>query len=363
MNNSNSTSMIPLQQSNDGVKALSKLLPIAIAIVLTNGLVFVLFYRRPRLRTSSNYPLFSLAICDFLTGFINIPYFIVFHFDVVPLTNKEFNFGLYALHAMMAVSGAYHILVITAVKYLATVRPLKHYLVTKKMVLKILLGVWIISAVFAVIPVVWNKSHPPLLWLWYIIYATVCLVAVFFVPYIFMIYAFVVMFRAITNRQRPSSVQRNTSRFQQKNNNDRKCILVFATMATIFACCWLPHFTITLARFVNLYLNRDDAGLYNVMEAFTIIRYTTSIANPVLYTFFKRDFWLALRNLPQTRESTCYQSERTWLEKGRSSSFYFHSRSRSMDSSRRLPGSEQRPSMDRDKNTTFSEQRVYTSYI
>ena len=332
MNNSNSTPMFLQQQTNEGVKTLSKLLPIAIAIVLTNGLVFVLFHRNRRLRTSSNYTLLSLAICDFFTGVINIPYFIVFNFDVVPLAIlNEFLYWMYALHILTAVSGAYHILVITAVKYLATVRPLTHYLVTKKMVLKILLGVWIVSAVFAVIPVIWNESHSPLRWLGYITHATFCLIFVFFVPYVFMIYAFMVMFRAISNRQRPSLVQKDSSRAQKKNINDRKCILVFATMATIFACCWLPYFTIMLALCVNVYLDTDSMGLRKVIEAFSVIRYTTSITNPLLYTFFKRDFWLALRNLPPKRESITFLLELTWIQKHRSSSFYSPSRSRSTD--------------------------------
>lgn len=128
MNNSNVTSKLPQQQSDDGVKALSKLLPIAIAIVVANGLVFALFYRCPRLRTSSNYVLLSLAICDFSTGAFAIPYFIAYNFEIFP---KGMHYGSYASHTLLAVSGSYHILVVTALKYLAAVSPLKHYVVTK----------------------------------------------------------------------------------------------------------------------------------------------------------------------------------------------------------------------------------------
>ena len=77
MINSNATSKFPHQHSDDGVKTLSKL-PIAIAIVLANGLVFALFYRCRLLRTSSNYVLLSLAVCDFSTGATAIPYLIVY---------------------------------------------------------------------------------------------------------------------------------------------------------------------------------------------------------------------------------------------------------------------------------------------
>ena len=58
-------------ESNVGMTVLSRLLPIAIAIILCNGLVFVLFCRKKCLRTSSNYLLLGLAICDFLAGAVN----------------------------------------------------------------------------------------------------------------------------------------------------------------------------------------------------------------------------------------------------------------------------------------------------
>lgn len=286
-NNSSDSSLA--QQNNFGIKSLSKLLPIAIVTILTNGLVLVLFYRRPRLRTSSNYPLLSLAVCDFLTGAINIPYFIIFSFRVVRQPNL--GFWMYVLHTLMAVSSAHHIFTIIAEKYLAIVRPLRHLLVTKKTMFKVLAGVWITSAFFAVIPIVWNERNSR--HVWYSIHASVGLVFVFFVPYTFMIYSFIVMLRAIAKRERPS-VHIDKSRLQQKNINDRKCVLVFATMATIFAVCWLPYFTVMLV----IYLKSNILpSIEKAAQVFAITKYMTSISNPLLYTFFKRDFWLALRTL------------------------------------------------------------------
>ena len=293
-NNSSSS-----QQPNDGIKALSKVLPVSIAITLINGLVFFIFYRRKALRTTSNYLLLSLAICDFLTGTINIPYFILFSFQVVPLAN--FNYGMYLLHTLMAVSAAYHILAITAEKYLAVIRPLRHYLVTKKTVWKILGGIWITSAFIAVIPMSWKDSQSRLIW--YIVHATLCIFLVFLVPYTFMIYAFTAMFKVIAKRKRPS-ITRKSSRLQRKNISDQKCVLVFALMAAIFAVCWLPYFSLTLATYVTYLTSGSLALIKPVSEVFVIIRYMTSITNPMLYTFFKRDFRLALLNRPLNRGST-----------------------------------------------------------
>ncbi|KAL9953341.1 hypothetical protein ACROYT_G040743 [Oculina patagonica] len=343
MTNSSSSSGLQ-QEPNSGVKALSKLLPVAIVITLMNGLVFVMFYRRKRLRTSSNYLLLSLAINDFMTGAINIPYFIIFSFHVVPpVMIKHFGYWMYVLHTLMAISAAYHILIITAEKYLAIIKPLRHYLVTKKTVLKVLLGIWITSAFAAVVPVFWNESNSR--YIWNIIHATVCIVMVFFVPYTFMIYAFTAMFKAISKRERPS-IHRDTPSLQQKNNNDRKCVLVFTSMAAIFAFCWLPYFTIMLAIYVNLYLKSGiSTSIEKAAQAFAIIRYMTSIANPLLYTFFKRDFRLALRNRPLKRTSTSMPLESILEQKSQSVSAQMKRQSRAIDGK----GLEtEKPSMDRD---------------
>ncbi|XP_022805957.1 RYamide receptor-like [Stylophora pistillata] len=348
VNNSNATSKFPQQHSDDGVKALSKFLLIAIAIVLANGLVFVLFYRCPRLRTSSNYVLLSLAVCDFSIGAVAIPFFIIYNFAILP---KELHYGIYASHILLAVSGAYHILVITALKYLATVRPLKHYVVTKRLVLKSLLGVWIISTVFAVIPLVWKDTEASQRW--QTIHTAVCIVAVFLIPYIFMTYAFIAMFRTITKRQRPSLVNKRP-RKQKKNRSDRKCISVFATMAIIFACCWLPYFIIMLLVTVEI-----KVQLFNVIQAFMVIRYITSFVNPLLYTFFKRDFWSAIGNMMQNKKN--FSSQRSQNE-----SLNLTRRLRSSVNSRRstiLESEEEGSRMIRGGKMTFGGEPSYTSRV
>lgn len=58
-------------------QVISEVLPIAIVIVLTNSLVFYLFAKRKSLRTPTNCLLLSLSLCDFMTGFIAIPLFII----------------------------------------------------------------------------------------------------------------------------------------------------------------------------------------------------------------------------------------------------------------------------------------------
>ena len=306
MNNSTSTGSDHPQQANQGLKELIKVLPIAIAIILTNGIVFVLFYRRRSLRNTSNYFLLGLAVCDFLTGAVNIPYFIIFIFGVVPVTSpmfKPFAFWLFSLHLLMAVSAAYHILIITAEKYLAIVQPLRHHLVSKKTVFKVLAGIWLASGFIAIIPLAWQNTQSRFA---YITHAAACLVIVFLVPYVFMVYAYIVMFKAVSGRKRP--LHGNKLRLRKNKSDrksDRKCILVFATMAAIYLCCWLPYFTLMLILNIKIQnKSKDFVTVNKALEVFAIIRYITSATNPLLYTFFKRDFWLALRDISVKKKSS-----------------------------------------------------------
>ena len=298
------------QPQNQGMEVMSKLLPIAIAITLTNGLVFVLFYKRKSLRTSSNIFLLGLSVCDFITGAVNIPYFIIFSFNVVPRTSpmfKDFAYWMYILHLLMSVSAAYHILIITAEKYLAITKPLKHHLVSKRTVFKLLVGIWMVAGFIATIPFAWRKSRSAL---WGVIHSASCLVIVFLFPYVFMVYAYTVMFKAVSGRKRPSRHD-DRRRLQKKNSNDRKCIIVFASMAAIYLCCWFPYFSITLVINVKFYTKSSDlAAVYKAVEPIAITRYLTSAINPLLYTFFKRNFWLALRSLFVGKRKSPFASQR-----------------------------------------------------
>ena len=115
-----------------------------------------------------------------------------------------------------------------------------------------------------------------------------------------------VMFRAITKRKMPGLPNDSAIlKFQKKAINDRKCSLVFAVMATVCATCWLPYFTVMLIIHVRSYLILDNLpSLDKAIEVFAIVRFMTSVINPLLYTFFKRDFWFALKTLFITRKIT-----------------------------------------------------------
>ena len=308
MSNHNSTSVQAGRVNANEVdgEAIAQLLPIMILIVIANGLVFILFAKRKELRTRPNYVLFSLAVCDLTTGVINIPVFIFVALTPV-ITSSELKFYLgflvVVLNNLTAISACYHILAATTEKYLSIIWPVTHRLIKRKTGIKALGAVWVGSVIVAFIPFAWvnmeDKTLQTNLSIGHVIF---CLITVFLLPYSFMIYAFVVIFLAISkqgrsHRKKPS--KQRSSRQARQAALEKRCLILFASMATIFLVCWLPWYVLMLL--FRISYNGDELRIPS--HVFVLVRYTTSIINPVLYTFFRRDFKTALKSLFERRRS------------------------------------------------------------
>ena len=285
------------------LEALPQLLPIGLLIVVTNFVVFLLFYSRQSLRKPSNYLLLSLAICDFLNGSVNISLFLLIFLQVV--RGSKFLVLLCAVevsHNFIAITAACHIFLITAEKYLAVMRPLKYHVIKKRTMLMVIGGAWIISAVVAAAPISWFSMRSHKMRTGLILetaFNVFCLFAIFVVPYTFILIAHVTMFRKVCRRNRHlgSLNSRARSRIRKKKKNERKCLIIFATMATVFAVCWLPWFVLRLIYSLigQRFIQYDPVAMAIAAHVTLIVRYLTSAINPLLYTFFKQDFWRALK--------------------------------------------------------------------
>lgn len=120
-----------------------------------------------------------------------------------------------------------------------------------------------------------------------------CLVVVFLLPYSFMIYAFVAIFRRISTKGKRRSQAICGPHHSRQAALEKKCLILFVCMAMIYLVCWLPWFILMLLYAV--YDKQDDLEIPS--HVFVLVRYATSIINPILYTFFRRDFRMALKSL------------------------------------------------------------------
>ena len=292
-------------------EALPELAPFSVAIILANSMVFVLFSKKNCLRTPANYLLLSLALCDFFTGCVNIPLAILAFTQAVPHVKLADVFYLVTvLHNFTAVATGYHILAITLEKYLVFAwenrRPF-----SKNAIMRVLAVVWGASAIIAIVPFFWKSdiyANNPKASILQTSHAIFCLAAVFFLPYMFIIYAHAVMFVAIKKtRQEMQMIQIGNEPMKAGcSESEKRCLVIFVTMGTLYLVCWLPWFTLALIFSLD---DQTDSGIHlTVSHVFVVVRYMTSVLNPVLYTFFKRDFYNAfkqviLRKTPEERLS------------------------------------------------------------
>lgn len=278
---------------------IAKLVPLSVAIVVLNVFVVLLFFKLRYLQTLPNYPLVSLAVCDFITGFVNIPLFIIT--ILTPEIRSQdvktyLSYLVLVLHALTATASVYHIVVVIGEKYFAIVWPLKHRLLTRKTTIAVIATVWFVSSVIAFIPFSWIKVSDQAFKLkLFLGHGIFCLVVVFLLSYMFMIYALVVMFRVISGKsgQKETSLLRRNSGTVHINKQRRRVCIIFAVMATVFALCWLPWFMMVLLVNMQVHVKNLDSFL----EWFVPFRYLTCIVNPLLYTFFKPDFRRAFKEL------------------------------------------------------------------
>ena len=300
----------PVNSNSVDIEAIAELVPVALLIIIANGLVLVLFAKKTQLRTAPNYVLFSLAVCDFMTGIINIPLFIIVAFTPV-ITSFEIRYYMATLVSVLnnltAISACYHILVATTEKYLSIIWPVTHRLMTRRTVSRVLRVVWALSFIVAFSRFAWvnieDVETQARLTQGHVVF---CLVAVFLLPYAFMIYAFIVIFKAISNQGKPKgdillSKPAADGRRRQAAL-EKRCLTLFVTMATIFLLCWLPWYILML-----LYKVMDDVEELEIpAHVFVLVRYATSITNPMLYTFFRRDFNTALKSLFKIKRSKLF---------------------------------------------------------
>ena len=200
----------------------------------------------------------------------------------------------------------YHIVIVTAERYLAIKCPLKHLALDLKSVNIVLALVWLLSLLISLVPFTWiNKIYPvsqPVSSKFTLVFTIFCMVFVLVLPYIFLVYVFIDMFKAVyggsrNRRWENSGFLRRTESSKRRSTGERKCLVLFVIMASVFLICWLPWFVI----FLLYQLPLDFSKMRVPSQVSLLIRYMSSAVNPLLYTFLKRDFNQALKFVFRSR--------------------------------------------------------------
>ncbi|XP_020917856.1 trace amine-associated receptor 7a [Exaiptasia diaphana] len=260
---------------------------LAFFIIITNLFVMFLIYNRRSLRTPTNLCLASLAASDFMAGSIAIPLIIMCNVSPLDGLRQAMDFS----SRFISISTVIHLLIVTIERYIMICHGMKYNLwINTKRVVTVLVATWLFSAVATLIQLFWKltQTEEQILKVDRI-YDTVCLCCVVIIPLIIMAASYVRIFIAL--RYQLQQIQRYNNPTEKSNelrrrHVERKAAIIFGCMIITFTLCWFSYFIDGL----NIFTYSFEVSL-----VLMFLRYVSPFINPLLYTFLKEDFKLAVK--------------------------------------------------------------------
>lgn len=239
---------------------------ISFSIVLGNIIIVSVFLRKHKLRTRTAYFLVNLAFSDIIVGGVGVPSFIY-----ILANSVEFPSFVYTLWNTIDVFGAtasiWYLMMISIERFYAVGWPFLHRISSKKPYFCVIALVWSVSVALCSITVTEASRWP-----YYTLFVSV---VSFLWPLSVIIVVYIAMF-VIASK----SVHHNHQQAQgaEKETRIAKAILL---VIGCFLAAWGPFFGLNFAYWAC----RTCVDIkYEVILAFKVLQYSSSLANPVIYT-------------------------------------------------------------------------------
>ncbi|KAL9959496.1 hypothetical protein ACROYT_G032823 [Oculina patagonica] len=295
-------------------------LVVALIIIGLNGWVIYLVKTRANLQSNMNLLLCSLALSDLLTGLISIP----LHVSCDIIRQTPICVASQLALRFTSLSTVAHLFAITVDRHIGIKHALRYNaLVTKERVLITSVFIWSSSIFVSLIQLAFLDygredldednddviNHE-------IRYDITCLVVYVAIPFIVMTVIYVDIFLEILRQYRHIKQYSapGWAETKKRTHHEWKAVAIFSIMLLAFIVCWLPFFT------VRLQYNLGSDAFYDlphvVEYVFMYLRFFTSVFNPCMYVFGKRDFRQAVRASKQNlmtrlRSSSLHSSLKT----------------------------------------------------
>ena len=264
-------------------------------ILLINSCVILLISSYSYLRTTSNIILASLAVSDFLVGFVGIPLLVAcsstFLSPVCLSSDIFFTF--------MSLSTVLHITVMTSDRYIYIMCALRYCdIVNRGRVVAVLCVTWFIS-LSPLVRLLWTlhvnlltaKEDLALVEEKETTYMLFNLTMFFLIPLIVMTVLdshMLLLLRKQCQRIARENVPAEFIRHENKmQRRQRRAVFTCVLLLVLYVVFWLPYFTLW---FIQFYFSADDHGAPHLAVLFIYyLRLCPSLVNPVAYTLRKPD--------------------------------------------------------------------------
>ena len=272
---------------------------LAVSIMGANVLVVYLVRAKAFLKTATNACLVSLAVSDFLAGAVAIPMLLACNLTF----NGRVCIAMDLCARFIAIATVLHLLVVALERYLMIVHAMSYSRwVTKPRVIGGLVALWLFSLTLCLVQLGWSEQSRTN----DVIYDLVVLLSVLLPSFLLMAFAFCQIFATLRkqlkqrNQLQLPSVRVSLQRRNNKPAKERKAVLIFGSLTLSFIVCWFTYFLEGLRTDLNL------EALQMPLWAqcfFAVLRFCTSLINPLVYTLFKKDFRKALRLIARRKRT------------------------------------------------------------
>lgn len=282
--------------------------------IIGNFLVVAAVGLYRRLRTRTNYIVTSLAVADLTVASLVMPFSLVYDIFAKWPFGWIFCYFWRSCDVMCCTASILHICCIALDRFWAIKDPLTYRkrMTTRRLVIMISLA-WGCSSAISFIPIYlgWFTDNPSELYRDTIscdlsvnkIYALCSSSTSFFVPFLFLIFAYAYILR-IAKRQaeaikmqgsvaslREDRILSNKNKPPRRASRDSKAIQTLGIIMGIFSISWLPFFLmyVVLPFCPSCHLSHLQVSLI------TWLGYANSCMNPLIYAYMNRDFRTAFK--------------------------------------------------------------------
>ena len=246
---------------------------------LGNLLVCVAVATNPRLRRSSNYLLFSLAVADLIVTVVCAPLVVAIlskraFFDDCA---RRLDYPYIMLARISCASSVFHMVAISVDRFIAVVFPLRHKTIMQKCGLQIMLIVaWVLPIILPVTDIVAPASFP----------GAFVQIGAFSVSYIIIIMSYLLIVAFLFKQRKTRN--RLRARSASVDVNSRMEIRVACTLAIVigvFTICWFPLMIALFATGVSIVKPNGPAHMW-----IRTLALSNSAMNFLIYTVRIREF-------------------------------------------------------------------------
>ena len=265
----------------------------------TNVLILIAIYKKPALRSVTNYFLASLAIGDFFVGIVALPLWITGSLLARVADEKHpLNISVDCVYVLSVAVSTYNLCAVSLERYVGVIFPLRYSaIVTLRRFRCAVASVWVLSSFIASLRLAIHEDT-----YWMIVVSTV-----FFIPGVIISYCYVCIFKEASRQFRVIGQQSDSALASQVHN--KKASITIAIVIGVFYLTALPIIAFSITEVSSENMEKDMACQNNKeFESWGIwalfLAYSNSAINPWIYAARKREFREALKVLMFWKQST-----------------------------------------------------------